>query len=101
MAPPGYEIEVNVISIDTEENYDFLSIYSGLAMTSQALVRSLSGHSETKQTVVVPNNTATISFVSDHSGDGEGFTIILYFRPPGIHLRKYMRVRVCMCACLR
>ena len=84
LAPVGYQIEVNVLFVDTERGYDVLSVYSGLSVRSKALVRAFSGEEASKQTFVVDNNQALITFRSDESESGEGFMVVVYFRQKGL-----------------
>ncbi|XP_065360610.1 cubilin homolog [Calliphora vicina] len=78
-APPEHSIAVRFKYFSTEENYDHLSIYSGVQIKKEKLVAKLSGNYSTNTPIVVDSNQAVINAISDSSGSGKGFEAHIVF----------------------
>lgn len=71
---PATRFTVNVIDLETEENYDFLNIgYGRDPYDASTLLASFSGSEIPEEAVVTPGNLLWVSLVTDEAFNFRGF----------------------------
>ena len=67
--------------MQTEENYDFLTIYDGFAGcdTSDVVLHHSGNLTGLRRTLTTIGNNLSVNFLSDHSGVERGFSLRIYY----------------------
>ena len=73
-APAGYVFEISG-TVNSETNYDYLSVYSGTLDNRTVLLGAVSGEETGVGPVLSDVGSVVLNFYSDGSGEGQGFVL--------------------------